>query len=472
MIHENLEESKNSKQVNDEVLRFEKMLSNNDSLYFDIAEFEKIIRFYITNNQIQEAKEVCKYALKLHPDSFAIQLKKAQILIESKKLEEAKKILTKMLLIEPTNIEILLLMGVANAKTDNIDEAVAQFELALKNFSFDKHLDEILHDIALVFIRVEQFSVALNFLERAHKDNEKNNSVIYDIAFCLEKIDKNEESVKFFVKYLEEDPFSKLTWYNLGVVYKKLNLLDKAIEAYDYASAIDDKFASPIFNKANIFYKQHKLIDAIKTFFDLLELEPYDPSIYCYIAECYEGLDNFKESLKYYKKTLKIDITYAEAWYGLGLLMVFKEKFNLSISYFRKATKYDSENPMYWYTLATILNGLNKYEESELAYKKTITFNPFNVDFWLGYSELKFHNKEEEKAIELLENAKNYNPNNALINYRLAAYLFNIGKKTTAFKYLNNALQQDYSLHKDFFNFYPKAKINKSIKKLIDSFIL
>ena len=48
-------------------------------------------------------------------------------------------------------------------------------------------------------------------------------------------------ALNIYLKYLEEEPFSDSAWYNLGIIYNKLDLFEKAMEAYDYALAINSQ---------------------------------------------------------------------------------------------------------------------------------------------------------------------------------------------------------------------------------------
>ena len=47
---------------------------------------------------------------------------------------------------------------------------------------------------------------------------------LYDLAYAYEKTEDFDNSIKFYLKYLEEEPFSDSAWYNLGIIYNKLDL--------------------------------------------------------------------------------------------------------------------------------------------------------------------------------------------------------------------------------------------------------
>ena len=54
--------------------------------------------------------------------------------------------------------------------------------------------------------------------------------------------DRNEESIKLHQKIIDESPYNELAWFNLAAAYQGLKLYEKAIDAYQYAIAIDEKF--------------------------------------------------------------------------------------------------------------------------------------------------------------------------------------------------------------------------------------
>ena len=83
--------------------------------------------------------------------------------------------------------------------------------------------------------------------------NQENEAVVYELSFCFEISNRTKESIAYFGNFLDKNPYSKAAWFNLGIAYNNTEEYDKAIEAYDFAIAIDDSFASAYFNKANSY---------------------------------------------------------------------------------------------------------------------------------------------------------------------------------------------------------------------------
>ena len=90
-----------------------------------------------------------------------------------------------------------------------------------------------------------------------------------------------------------------------------------------------------------------------------------------------------------YSVLSRLNEKFADAWYGLGILNVYQDKYTESLEYLKNAAKFNKQNPAYWFTLAKVYHNLERIKEAEILFKKTVTIDPYNADFWITYSELK-----------------------------------------------------------------------------------
>ncbi|MEB3059476.1 hypothetical protein, partial [Parvimonas sp. D9] len=74
------------------------------------------------------------------------------------------------------------------------------------------------------------------------EEDPSNEEALYKICFWTDFTGRNEESIRLHQQIIEEQPFSELAWFNLAAAYQGLKLYEKAIDAYQYAVAIDEKF--------------------------------------------------------------------------------------------------------------------------------------------------------------------------------------------------------------------------------------
>ena len=259
-----------SKEFAGVVKRYKKMLSEQRVEFFDVADFEYITDHYIDKNQLTNALQACEIALAQHPHSIIVKIKKAQVLVSQMKIDKALHLLNLLTEVESTNPEILLMMGTCYHLKGDHDKAYEYFTL-VEEYSFEDR-DEMLHNIGSNYIQSGDFQKAIIFLEKAHKANPQNETALYDLAYCYDKILDDERSIILYNQYLDLDPYSESAWYNLGIIYTRREEYDKAIEAYDFAMAIDEKYSSALFNKANTLSAAERYEEALKCYLEYLKI--------------------------------------------------------------------------------------------------------------------------------------------------------------------------------------------------------
>ncbi len=454
------------------VKRYETMIAENKALYFDVFEIENLIDFYIQKNEMKTGFAACELGLKLHQNSFELLQKKAQLFIELNLPSQSLRILKKLSVIEPNNIEILILKGIAQSKLGNIRKSLEYFDRVLSEMTDQKSRLIILSEISLTFIGIGRYDIAAKYLREAYKLAPNDYDIILDFAFCLERTNEVEESIILYIRYLDEDPFLSLAWYNLGICYEKQEMKEKSLTAYNYAIALDNDFASAQINKASLLHDIERYEDAIEAFYEFLLLEPENEDAYFLIGKSYFEMGNYYIAMKYYNKVLKINPKHSDAFYNIGLTYMIKGRYKKSNVFIKKAIEINNENATYWFTLAKNYLFLKEYKKSEKAYLETINIEPFVKEIWIDYFEFKFNQNAYNEAIDILTRAIEYTSENASINCRLAATHFLNGSESEAYKYLGKALSENKNSEKDFFRYYPQAKKDIKISKFITNYNL
>ena len=82
------------------------------------------------------------------------------------------------------------------------------------------------------------YESALKYLKLALESNPKEDTLLFEIAYFYEELKKHDECIKFYNKFLDENPYSFNGWYNLGIVYNEQKNFKKAVHAFEYATLI------------------------------------------------------------------------------------------------------------------------------------------------------------------------------------------------------------------------------------------
>ena len=102
-------------------------------------------------------------------------------------------------------------------------------------------VENILFAIVSVLQNLNYYEQLIPYLLQLMEKEPNFRAHLYDLAYAYEKTEDYVNSISYYLKYLEEEPFSDSAWYNLGIIYNKLDQSEKAIEAYDYALAINSE---------------------------------------------------------------------------------------------------------------------------------------------------------------------------------------------------------------------------------------
>lgn len=467
-MKEDFEDIFHEEEYSELVNRYEEMLKNNTSYFFDVSEFESIIDYYIDSNKANNALNVVKFAAQQHPNSLSIQLKKAQVLVDKGHAAPALQIINQLEKVESSNSDVYLLKGSTLNIMGRYSEAERAFDTAIIYSYEDKA--EVIHTIAQSFEQIGRYKTALKYLHEAYKLDSKNIMLLFDIGYCYEKLGQINKSIEFYIQYIDKEPFSENAWYNLGILYNKFEKFPEAIEAYEYALAINPNFSVAYFNLANAYSNYEDFHNAILNYKEYLKFDGKSVEILTFIGDCYESLKEFDLALKYYDDALIIDEYYADSYFGKANVMFRLEKFELALPLIEKAIVIDDINPEYLYLNGNILNELNKDQEALNAFKKAHDLSPEEMDFAFSLSESYVRIKKIDLAINILSEYLKDNTRNALVYYRLSGCYFLKNEKDKALMLFEKGLKIDPKDYLEIIMLYPDAIEDSKVNELLNKY--
>lgn len=223
-------------EVRDLVLDFERTVMRGGMQFFDVDELEMIIDYYLEVNDIKPLEEAVRFAEKLYPDSTEVKLRRAHVAIARKQYKSA---LNQLLVLhdrEPENTDLAYSLGIVYSAMGRPDEAVDQF---LAASSDGWQLGRIYGNIAEEYVKKEDLDTALRYYEAALASEGHDSATLYNYVDTCEQKGCPEVAVQKLEDYVDHNPYSRDGWHCLGLVYIDLGLLEKAVEAFEYALAID-----------------------------------------------------------------------------------------------------------------------------------------------------------------------------------------------------------------------------------------
>lgn len=418
-------------EIDNLVKRFERMVEEDDQQYFDLEEFEAIIGHYLSFGLAENAKKVLQYASTLFPENLMLQLREAQILASMGKQIKAIPLLKTLLAFEPNNEEIHLTLASIYSQIKEHRFAIRHFRKVLENA--DKEIQSDINiDIAVEHQNLGEWRKAISVLKDALYSNSGNDAALFELAFCFDKAESMKEGIEFFTDYIDENPYSKSAWYNLGNMYHRVGKIKDAVTAYDFCIAIDKNYLRAYHRKAEALSSGEHFAEAFEAYKDVMTLESKNSYILCNMGECLERLGEFDKAEDYYKQSLELDSEYTDAFIGLGVLSDLQDLPEVAVQYFEHAVTLDGYNVDYRLLLATSLIKVGQPKEAEKHFSIVLERDPKNEDAWEGRIDNLQRIDAHEAALEALEQGLAIVTNPTHLLYQQVYSLYKIGKESQA----------------------------------------
>jgi len=160
---------------------------------------------------------------------------------------------------------------------------------------------------------MERADEALEALKKAYEISPENETIIHSLADMYDKLRNFEEAEKLFLKILEMNPTDMSNYYVVAEFYKRYagGESEEEAEEGEEAEKGAEKDEKTPFEKAEEMYLRR------------IELEPYNPQGYAYIAQFYEDLElsvrRVDQAYYYYDKRTQLEPDNPRAWLSKGV---------------------------------------------------------------------------------------------------------------------------------------------------------
>ncbi len=424
--------------------KFESMLKTNHVLFFDSEEFENIIHHYLNQGKIALAKKAIKLGLDQHPTSINLRIFKVEIYVFEDKLIEADKLLNELYGLDPMNEEIFIQKANIFSKKDDHEQAI---EVLKKALELTDDVVDLYSLIGMEYLFLDKFEEAKEYFMKCLEEDLEDYSSLYNIIYCFEFLNQTDEAVVYLNEFLDKNPYCEVAWHQLGKQYYTLKNYKKSLTAFDFAIISDDTFVGAYLERGKVLEKLKRFEEAIENYTITLKLDEPTSFALLRIGSCYEKLKKDDLAVQYYYKTVHEDPLLDKGWIAITRYYNRKRNYHKALYYINKAINIDTENVTYWKLYSQINHRLNHYEEAERGFKKTLELGNYELNTWLSRGDLLIKLGEPEAAIFNFEQAVEFYPENAELEYRLAGLYFSLNENDKGTFHLKNGLShnEEYS---------------------------
>ena len=355
-------------------LRYEEAQQKHEPIYLDSNEVLDLAGWYSTRFNDEQANEVVKYGLQLHPDSTELLTELAHQYLDHDDMEADQRIAG---LISETDLPEaiilqarLLLREGQEAEADKLFARLDPYDLSNIVDVVDTYLS---NDGSL-----DSAEAWLNRGFGRYDDDPMFISLAADFYYNDSQLDK---AIEYYNKAIDTDPYNDHYWCELARCYYETEQYDKAIEACDYALISDDS----------------------------------SPEAHLLAGQAYLELDNNEGALKHFEQIKDLHLLPECVYLFIkGLALTKAEKWEEGYEYLERslhAQGHDRFSISSVYENAAIsLHHIGNNEKAELYFEKALEQTPENSELYYTFGRFYMEIKQTEKAIDRWSKAIRLNP--------------------------------------------------------------
>ncbi|MGN6616885.1 MAG: tetratricopeptide repeat protein [Ilyomonas sp.] len=428
--------------------------------------FERIIDYFDEHDDFAKAFEATETGLDYFPYSSQLLIKKADLLLVSRKYYDALDVLEKAELLDNRNIDLYILKTDAFLALDQHDKAVQLLEEALVSFDGEERID-LLFELADVYDDYEEFDKVFDCLKLILEEEPVSEEALYKICFWTDFTGRNEESIRLHQSIIDNYPYNELAWFNLGAAYQGLKLYEKAIDAYQYAVTIDEKFDYAYRNMGDAYIRLRKYKEAIESLEKVLELTRPEEVIYEAIGHCYHRMGNFAQARFHYRKASHMNPDDSKLYYKIALTYINEEQWESAVKQLENAMRIHRNVPEYNLALGECKMNLELYKEAIHYFSLAVKQRPRNITGWEALIRCLYKRSYYEEASGQCLAALKATEDKPVFLFYYSACLLGLRKTKEALLQLEKGMEKAPKLLKKIVELNPSVLQNNQVVDLI-----
>lgn len=453
-------------EIKDLLRKFENLRTGNSYAFLEEDAFEKIIDYFDEKDDMARALEAAELGVGQFPYSASLMIKKADLLIATRKYTDALTILEAAEILDSTDIDIYILKTDVYLALDEQEKAVVLLEEALDHFDGEERIN-LLFELADVYDDYEEFDKVFDCLVHILKSEPTNEEALYKICFWTDFTGRSEESIKLHQEIIDKTPYNELAWFNLGAALQGLKLFEKSIDAYSYAVAINEKFDYAYRNMADAYIRLRRYKDAIESLEKVIELARPEDVIYEAIGHCYDRLKNYAQARFYYKKASHLNAEDSKLQYKIACTYINEMSLNKAVQYLEAALRMHPTHPEYNLAMGECLLELGKVKDALRNFANVVKSRPRGVGGWEALIRCLYKEEFFEEALEQIEIALESAGNKSIFLFYKSAIQFGMGKSKEGVVLLQTAMEASPKMLKKFIELNPTILQNQQVVDLI-----
>ena len=400
---------------------FENSVLKGGMQFFDADEMEIIIDYYFEVNDLGPLTKAVEYAEQLYPDSIPIRLRRAHLYIAHEQYEPALRIIQQLRKQEPDNTDIAYSLGVVYSAMGKNRKSIEYFMQAAQDGWL---LGRVYSNIAEEYYSLGEYDEAIRYYQLALDTDSYDSATIYNYLDTCIQNQCIDDAVAYFKSFVGEHPYCAQAWHCLGNAYHNLGLWEQAIDAFEYAIAIDKSIVQVYSDLAFTFEMLGRVGDAVSTLLRACDVSDNRSHIYLLAANVYIRAENYIAAIPYLRKALAENPEDNDALAVLAFALAATDDTSQALHYIKKALRIAPESPDVLCSAASLYDLIGNIDMANDYFTRMISTDECNEAHYQRFVIFLYSHQYWETLIDFATESLDLFPHNPFYSTYLAAACF------------------------------------------------
>lgn len=274
------------------------------SCYLDTDAIADIMDYYETvNNDMKASDEVLNYGLQMHPEDSELCKYKLQHLLMQNRLDETEALLQNQ---EASDPEIKLIKATLFFQLGKNSKGIQLIKETMEQVKGTETEAFCYHDVGEILLNAKMSDLAFSILEKGNKLFPNNTEIKTLYVEACQDRGELPKAAKLINEMLDEDPYDIEQWILLAQTYIGEDEFEKAQEALDFASAIDENYTEIDTFRALCFYQQGIYDKACEYYKKIFTKFPNNEIAAMFASACFMNMEQDAKAASYIEQAIRI----------------------------------------------------------------------------------------------------------------------------------------------------------------------
>ena len=279
---------------------------------------------------------------------------------------------TKEIAAHPNDPRLYAQRGALFYENENYDEAIKDLKTALR---YDSTNVTYLHLLSDAYLDYYQSYNALSTLQKAATLYPKRIPTLLKLCEFELILEQHEASIKTINKVLALQPLNPDAFFMLGMNFKEMGNIDRAIGSFQTAVENDPDLVDAWINLGQLHAQKNSKM--ARVFFDnALQVDPNNITALHAKAAYLHETNQLQEAIATYRQLNITDPTYEEGFFNTGIIYLEMDSLKRAYQHFDLAAKSSPTYIMAYYYRGLVQEQQGNVEAAKKDYQQALNLNP------------------------------------------------------------------------------------------------